>query len=121
MQEIILTCPFTGVEFTALTDVTGNLYFNHPLTGKVCRVNYNCSIKKYNLPKEMLKHIETVTLTQTAEILEVSRQRVNTIAQTGIIKPKTVNGQTVFILDEVLDYKRNRKVGAPRKDAECTE
>lgn len=115
MQEVMLTCPFTGVTFKALTDVTGNLYFNNPLTGEACRINYNISIKKYNMPKEYLKHVPTVTLTETAEILEVSRQRVSTIAQTGVIEPKTINGQTVFLLDEVLEYKENRKVGAPRK------
>lgn len=115
MQEIILTCPFTGVEFTALTDVCGNLYFNHPLTGEACRVNYNVSIKKYNLPKEYLKRVETVTFSEAAEILEVTRQRIYAIAQANTIKPRTVNGQTVFLLDEVLDYKRSRKVGAPRK------
>ena len=120
MQEVILTCPFTGVTFKALTDVTGNLYFNHPLTGEACRVNYNISIKKYNMPKEYLKHIETVTLAETAEILEITRQRVSTIAQTGVITPKTVNGQTVFLKDEVLEYKESRKVGRPRKDDSCT-
>lgn len=121
MQEILLTCPFTGVEFTALKDVDNNLYFNHPLTGQALRVNYNCSIKKYNVPKEMMKHIETVSLSEAAEILDVSRQRVSTIAQTEVIKPKTVNGQTVFLLHDVLEYKKNRKVGAPRKEDECTE
>ena len=115
MKEISLTCPFTGCAFTALQDANGNLYFVHPLTSESLRVNYNASIKRYNLEKGLLKRIETVTLIQAAELLGVSRQRVTTIAQTGVIKPRRVNGQTVLLLDDVIEYKHNRKVGAPVK------
>lgn len=115
MREIILTCPFTGCEFSALIDADDNLYVNHPLTGEVNRINYNCSIKKYNISKQLFKHYSTVSLSEAAEILNVSRQRISAIALDGVIKPRTINGQTVFLLDEVLEYKENRKVGAPPK------
>lgn len=117
MREILLTCPFTGVQFSATIDVNNNLYVTHPITGEVNKINYNSSIKKYNLPARLLERVETVTLSEAAEILDVSRQRVNAIAKTGVIQPRTVNGQTVFTLDDVVEYKESRKPGAPRKDA----
>ena len=116
MREILLTCPFTGCTFNALQDADENLYFVHPLTGETLRMNYNASIKKYNLDKALLKRVQTVTLSQAAEILEVSRQRASAIAQSGVIAPKRVNGQIVFVLDDVLKYKESRKVGAPPKE-----
>ena len=116
MKEIILTCPFTGCTFNALQDADDNLYFVHPLTGETLRMNYNRNFRWYHLDKRLLKKVETVTLVKAAEILEVSRQRASAIAQTGVIAPKRVNGQTVFILDDVLKYKESRKVGAPPKE-----
>lgn len=115
MKEITLTCPFTGCEFTALEDLDKNIYFKHPLTGEDLRINYNRSIKKYNMPRKFFKHVETVDLAQAAEILDVTKQRISTIAMNNVIKPKNVNGKTVFLLSDVLEYKKNRKVGAPKK------
>lgn len=119
MREKRLTCPFTGCEFTAMVDCEGNMYAIHPITGDMNKINYNRSIKKYNVQTQLFKHIETVTLTEAAELLEVSRQRISTIAKDGTIPPKTVNGQTVFILSDVLKYRDERKVGAPRKNQEA--
>lgn len=116
MRETILTCPFTGCQFNALIDADDNLYVKHPLTGEVNRVNYNCSIKKYNVSKDLFKHIETVTLGQAAEILDITRQRMSAIAENNTIPAKNVNGQTVFVLSDVLQYKETRKTGRPRKD-----
>ena len=115
MKEILLTCPFTGCQFTATIDLDNNLYVKHPLTGEINKINYNCSIKKYNVPKSLFKPVETVTLAETAEILGVSRQRASAIGVSGVIAPKVVNGQTVFLLNDVLAYRDNRKVGAPAR------
>ncbi len=116
MKEITLTCPFTGVDFTALTDMLGNLYYVHPLTGENLKINYNSSIDRYNITPKLFKHIETVTISQAAEILDVSRQRASAIAATNVIRPVLVNGQQVFLLDDVLTYKNERKTGAPKKE-----
>lgn len=116
MKETILTCPFTGIEFNAIIDADNNLYVKHPITGEVNKINYNSSIKKYNLPKSLFKHIDTISLSEAADILGVSRQRISAIAANSTIEPFTVNGQTVFKRADVLQYKRTRKIGAPRKD-----
>lgn len=117
MREIILTCPFTGVEFSALEYADGTLIVKHPLTGTLNRINWNGTIERYNIPRFLFKHISTVTLTEAAEILVVSRQRISQIAKDGVIPAKSVNGSTVFLLDDVLKYKETRKVGAPCKEA----
>lgn len=115
MKEIILTCPFTGVEFTALEYADGKLLVIHPLTGEQLTVNWNCSIKKYNVPKEFFQRIDTVTPAQAMEILGVSRQRISQIANDQTIPVHMVNGKPVFVADDVYAYRDNRKVGAPKK------
>lgn len=117
MKEITMTCPFTGVTFNALADALGNVYFVHPLTGEQLKMNYNCSIKKYNVQKEWFEPIETVRIKEAAEILGVSRQRASAIAATNVIRPVLVDGQQRFLKSDVLKYRLNRKYGAPKKEA----
>ena len=115
MKEIILTCPFTGVEFKATIDVDRNLYVKHPITGDVHKINYNRSIKRYNVPEQLFKHVETVTFSEAAQMLEVTRQRISAIASTGVIETFTVNGQSVFKREDVVKYKETRSPGAPKR------
>lgn len=115
MLEIIMTCPLTGCEVRAVKDEQNNVYVKHPLTDEIFKAKYICQSNEYVLPAQLFEHIETVTLSEAAEILGVTRQRVSTIANSGVIKPKIINNQTIFVRDEVLEYKRTRKVGAPRK------
>lgn len=116
MKEITLTCPFTGCSFKALEDADDNVYFTHPLTGDVIKMNFNASIRRYNINRKAFRHIETVSLSEAANLLGVSRQRAGAIAASNVIKPYTVAGQTVFKLQDVLDYKETRRIGAPKKE-----
>ena len=115
MKEITLTCPFTGVEFNALEMADGKLIVIHPLTGEQIQVNWNCTINRYNLQKQYFKHIETLTREQAQKILGVTHQRITQIIKDEIIPVHYVNGQPVFVADDVYRYRDNRKVGAPRK------
>ena len=114
MNKVTLTCPFTGCEFEAEETHYGNYKITHPLTGE----NFLVGINIYDtieLNSDLFKHIDTVTLSEAAKILNVSRQRVSAIASKNVIPSKIVNNQTVFLLSDVIEYKRNRKPGAPRK------
>lgn len=111
-----MTCPFTGAEFTALEYADGKIVFHHAITGEEIHMNWNSSCCRYNLTRDVFKHIKTVTMGEAADILGVSRQRVSKIAKDGIIKAHDVNGTMVFVLSDVLTYKNNRKVGAPCKE-----
>lgn len=62
-------------------------------------------------------YIETVTPKQAQEILEVSKQRISQIVATNVIPMHRIAGQIVFRLDDVLRYKENRQVGAPKKES----
>ena len=115
MKEIKLTCPFTGVEFTALGDINGNIYVKHALTGEDIKLNWNCSIQRYNLPKNAFKYYETITPVQAAKMLEVSKQRISQIVQEQIIPVHIINGSPVFLFDDVEKYSQNRTVGRPKK------
>lgn len=116
MKEKTLTCPFTGVEFKALECADGRVIVRHAITGEEIIMNWNGTIQRYNIAKSAFKHIETVSMIEAAEILDVSRQRISKIAADGTIQAHDVNGSTVFVLSDVLEYKKNRKVGAPFKE-----
>ena len=115
MKEITLTCPFTGGNFTALQDTDGNLYVKHALTNEDIKINWNNSIKRYNIPKNAFKHIETVNMSVAAEILGVSKQRISQIANDQIIPSFIVNETRLFRYDDVVEYRDNRTVGRPKK------
>lgn len=116
MKHVKLTCPFTGGQFEALEFADGKLAVKHAITGETFYMNWNRSIKRYNVSKRVFELIETVTFAQAAKILDVSRQRITQIARDQIVMPHDVNGTSVFILSELLEYKKNRKVGAPFKE-----
>lgn len=115
MKEVKLTCPFTGIEFTALQDLSGNLYVKHVFTGEDIKINWNSSIKRYNLPKNVFNLVETVNMSQAAKLLNVSKQRISQIADEQVIPCFVVKGQKVFRCDDVVKYKENRAVGRPKK------
>lgn len=115
MKEKILTCPFTGIEFTATELADGKLVFTHPLTGEQLQMNWNSSINRYKVPKGYFRHIETMTREQVQKALEVSHQRVTQIIANETIPVHIINGTPMFLAEDVYDYKDNRKVGAPRK------
>ena len=117
MHKISLTCPFTGCKFDATIDKDKTLYIKHPITDEMHIVKYDAFMESYEVPARLFDFIETVSMSEAAEILGVTRQRMSAIAANDTIPAKTANGQTVFKLLNVLKYKETRKTGAPRKDA----
>ena len=116
MKEILITNPFTGCEIKAVRQTDGNILFKHPITGEDVMAIYNFENKTFTIPAHCFAYIETLTFSEAAELLGVSRQRVSTIAATNVIKPVLINGQQRFVKDDVLKYKHERKTGAPRKE-----
>lgn len=116
MKKKILTCPLTGIDFTALETADGNLIATNPITHEEVRLNYNSSCNRYYINPEHFKRIELVTLTEAAEILDVSLQRVSKIAADGIISTCVIGSSKYMVKADVLEYKRTRKVGPPTKE-----
>ena len=73
--------------------------------GKVC------------IPESLFTRIETVAPNDAADILNVSRQRISQLVNDDVIPSHMVNGQPVFIMSDLLNYKENRKAGRPKKNA----
>jgi len=110
-----MTCPFTGVSFPII-EQDGFIIAVNPLDDSTIKT----MIRDKNLiiPLDKFNYRETLTLGQAADLLEVSRQRISQIAHTGVIPVKMIAGEQRFLTSDVLRYKRERKVGRPRKEAD---
>lgn len=116
MLKVKYTCPFTGKQFNATEDKHGNVYFTHPLTHETCQMQYDVNTGKLSIDKTCFDEIEICTQRQACEILGLTRQRVNKIAHDNVIPSFEINGALVFIMRDVISYKKSRRVGKPAKE-----
>lgn len=107
------TCPFTGADFEAVRSLD-TICVVHPLTGEHITMYVNGG--HVEVPLSYLKRIQTMTPTQAAEYLSVSRQRVSELAKTGILQEHYVAGNQMFLANDVIEYRRTRKNGRPKKE-----
>lgn len=117
MRQVTMTCPFTGLPFNAIEDADGNIYYENALTGKQMKMNFNNSIRKFNIKRSEFTFCELVNFNQAKDLLGVSRQRVYQIVNEGMLKPVYIADSTYFLKSDVLSYKENVKLGRPRKGA----
>lgn len=120
MEKRMFTCPMTGVEFEAMSMEPYTVPFvkmvtHHPLKHEPVEMYLN-ERWEICIPLRYFDHIKTVTPIEASEILGVSRQRIAQILSDNIINSHTVNGSSVFLLDDVLAYKESRQPGRPRKE-----
>ena len=115
--EIILTDPFTGMDFTAYRVDNYTLLAIHPLTGEKIRLHYNAEKNTYMIPAHSISHIETLTYSQASRELETSLQRVSAACKSGKIPCKILpNGSKMILKKDIEQYAKTRKVGRPRKN-----
>lgn len=117
MKEIILTSPFTGLEFHALEQLDGTLIVKNPISGCMHYIKYDASTGNICIPRMLFNHVETVNAKQASKILGVSRQRVSAIAKNGNIRACYIANSLHFLLDDVLEFKETRKSGRPVKES----
>lgn len=115
MKRITLTCPFTGLEFEATEFADGTILFYHPITGEETRMTWNSSCSRYMLPKSAFKHVEMLTSAETCELLELSKQRVNTLCLEGTLDSRLINGTRYVTRESAILYKKTRRAGRPKK------
>lgn len=108
-----MTSPFTGVSFPII-EQDGYIIAVNPLDDLTVKAIIKDN--KLIVPLDAYNFRETLTLGQAAELLGVSRQRISQIAHTGVIPVKMVADEQRFLTSDVLRYKRERKVGRPRKE-----
>ena len=115
MRKIEMTCPFTGAPFEGCELDSGNIVVVHPITGEqIIMRKSGCS---FIIPASCFEKHEIMNMTEAAEFLDVSKQRISQIANDGVVPVKTVNGQKMFLRSDISNYADTRKVGAPFKDA----
>ena len=113
---MILTCPFTGVEFEGFKETSlGKFFYANPLDHEMASVKYDPNTNCITISLDDFAHVETVTQDEATDILMISRQRMSKIVNENVIPAHIIVGKPVLKLAEVLDYKRNRKPGRPRK------
>lgn len=118
MKRVKLTCPFTGLTFYAIkNELDGSLTFKNPITNEQLTCNYNWGFDTLMIPARFFEETEElVTQSEAAYMLGITRQRVSYIAKTQVIQPLRINDKIYFRKSDVLEYKRNRKIGAPTKE-----
>ena len=73
MQKVMITCPFTGLEFEAVEYADGRFIATNAITGEDLYISYNPAIDRYLVDKSAFKHVKLMTLAEAAEELHVSK------------------------------------------------
>lgn len=105
--------PFTGAPIDAIQLEQDVLIFDAPLTNDkiVCQI-VGDHIK---IPLQRFEHVELVDAKEAAMELHVSRQRMIQLVESETLKPVYLGKTQYFALDDVLEYKKIRKNGRPKK------
>lgn len=109
MEKVMITCPFTGLEFEALKYADDRLVTSNKITGEEIQITYNPSIKKYMLDARQLKHIPLVTMEECAETLGVSKPRVSVLVRKGKLQTVRPSAALYITKESMLDYKRQQR------------
>lgn len=117
MKEIILTDPFSGIDFTAHQFEDNSIIAVHPLTGETMRIRYDHLKNAFMLPAETLEHIPAVTLSQAAAETGLTLQRISNACKSGRIPFKKLpNGSKMILKKDLDDFSESKKNGRPRKE-----
>lgn len=117
MKRIILTDPFSGIDFEAYEFDDKSMIAIHPLTKETIRVFYDREKRSFMVPVEAFEHIETMTMQQASDYMNVSVQRVSNACKSGKLPLKELpNGSKVIVKDDLVKYNETKKAGRPRKD-----
>ena len=117
MKPILITDPFTGLDFEAIELADDSILARNALTNQEIKLTYNPACNRFMVGKEHFTHIETLTLTQAAKFSNVSIQRISKLCADGVLQAHELpNGSKVILLDDLKRYNANKKNGRPRKE-----
>ncbi len=113
MQLRTFTDPFTGAPFEGI-EIDDEITIPNAITGEPCvfKIKDECIM----LPLEMCEAVQIINAQETCMKLHISRQRLSQLVNNEMLHPIYLGNSQYFVLDAVLEYKRNRKVGRPKKD-----
>ena len=107
--------PITGLDFQGLTDDRGNIHVETAFNG-VCTIAYNEASGTYTIPAYLLQHRPTLTLTECAAYLGVSKVRVSRMCSNGRLRAVKIRGSLVIDLASAEAAKKEMV-----RDATCSD
>ena len=107
--------PITGLDFQGLTDDQGNIHAETAFNG-VCTITYDEASGTYTLPAHLLQHRPTLTLSECAAFLGVSKVRVSRMCSNGRLRSVKIRGSLVIDLASAESVKKEMV-----RDATCSD
>ena len=97
--------PITGLDFQGIADDRGNINVETAFNG-VCTIAYDEAGGTYTLPAYLLQHRPTLTLTECAAFLGVSKVRVSRMCSNGRLRSVKIRGSLVIDLASAESIKK---------------
>ena len=114
MNRIVITDPFTGLEVHATHMQDNSLVISTPFDGTIT-LPYDQMSDTYKISANIFRHRNTMTLSETAKYLGVSRMYVSRMCSDGTLKAAKINGAMVIDSSSVQVI-RERKSTHVRSD-----
>lgn len=115
-----MTDPFSGIDFRAVQESDFTIIAIHPLTGEAIRMQYDSNTKTFMLPAHVFDQVETLTFSEAAKELNVSRARVSAAVKNGRLPFKQLpNGSKMILKSDLESYNETKTIGRPRKETTC--
>jgi hypothetical protein len=95
MKFKTLSDPMTGLGFKAIEGTNGDLIVGTPFDGTI-RLPYDKETDSYKLPKSLLRYRQTMSLTECAEYLGVSKVRVSRMCANGSLLSAKIKGSLII-------------------------
>ena len=120
MEKVLITCPFTGLEFEAIKYADGRLVTTNLLTGEDMHITYNSSCNRYMIDPKEFRHTPLVTMAECAEYLDVSKPMITKLAKAGTLQAVRPGASVYITKDSMLEYACKRKHTERSKDGAGT-
>lgn len=106
------TDPITGIQFYAPM-FNNRILLTNAITGE----KMNCPISHGDvcIPLSWFKDVEMANSPEVCEELKITRARLSQLVSKEVLKPIHIGNEHYFLREHVLEYKRTRKNGRPRK------
>lgn len=108
--------PFDGQEINVAQFEDNSFVFDMAFSHESIPVAYNEELDCYAIPARCFKYVHTLSLQETAEVLDVSKMRVSALCSKGQLRHTKVNGIIRIEYDSILEYQevRDMKKGYER-------
>lgn len=109
MQNLILTSPVTGAEFSAIEISNGDIICTNKLTGEAFTLIYDAASDRYSFPAAQLQPIKMMTLDACADEMGITRPRVSKLVKQKRLPSATFPATVLVPEYAVLEYIEHQK------------